>query len=109
MTVLVEESHDLPLVDIAVVTAYGSAHDPPGKEGLARHTLELMRRGAAGKTRAEIDDAFDGLGAEVGPSPPSTRCGRTTSAWRIVSSTATPCGATPTVAPASAPPPRSRR
>ena len=67
MTVLVEESHDLPLVDIAVVTAYGSAHDPPGKEGLARHTLELMRRGAAAKTRAEIDDAFDGLGAEVGP------------------------------------------
>ncbi len=63
---LIEENHDLPLVDVEALVAVGHAYDPPGKEGLARHAFELLRRGAGGRSRAEIDAAFDALGAEVG-------------------------------------------
>ena len=43
----------------------GSALDPKGKEGLAAFAAELARRGAAGRPRAEIDDALDALGATL--------------------------------------------
>jgi zinc protease len=68
VNLLIEENHDLPLVDVDALVAVGHAHDPPGKEGLARHSFELLRRGAGGKSRAEIDAALDDLGAEVSTS-----------------------------------------
>jgi zinc protease len=63
--VLHEESHDLPLAELQLVLLGGPAADARGLEGLARHSLELMRRGAGGRTRAENDAALDALGAQV--------------------------------------------
>ncbi len=60
---LVEEKHDLPLVSVEVVLRTGAAADATGQEGLCRHAAELMRRGAGGRSREELDAAFDALGA----------------------------------------------
>ena len=43
----VEESHVLPLVSIVVAFRSGSAFDPIGKEGVARITGRMLRRGLA--------------------------------------------------------------
>jgi zinc protease len=62
---LVEESHALPLVSIVVALRSGSAFDPPGKEGVARITARMLRRGCAGMKAHEIEDAIDRLGGEL--------------------------------------------
>jgi zinc protease len=69
MKILIEELHDLPLVEAQVVVATGPGADPPGLEGLARHATELLRRGAGARDRAELDAAFDALGAPLDPLP----------------------------------------
>ncbi len=70
--VLLEESHDLPIVTLEVVVRTGSAADPEGKAGLAELTARLLRRGAARRSARQIDEAVDRLGAtlsiEVGSS-----------------------------------------
>jgi len=70
--VLVETSHDLPLVSISIATPSGSLHDPVGLEGLTRLTGRLMRRTGGGKNPQEIDTQIDSLGAalsvEISPS-----------------------------------------
>jgi zinc protease len=63
--ILVEENHDLPLVRLQVALRVGGGDDPPEKDGLANFAGELMGRGAAGRTRAEIDAAFDALGTSL--------------------------------------------
>lgn len=66
--VFVEEAHDLPVVLVQASLRSGSAWDPPGREGLARMTVEMLRRGAGGRSRAEIDETLDRLGADIGAS-----------------------------------------
>jgi zinc protease len=70
--VLVETSHDLPLVSVSVATKAGSLFDPPGLEGLTRITGRLMRRTGGGRDAQEIDTLIDALGGslavEVNPS-----------------------------------------
>jgi zinc protease len=70
--VLVETSHDLPLVSVSVGSSSGSLLDPQGREGLTRLTGRLMRRTGGGKNPQEIDTMIDSLGAalsvEVSPS-----------------------------------------
>ncbi len=61
----VEASHAIPLVSVGVSLRSGSVCDPIGKEGLARLTARLMRRGCAGLTANEIDNRVDILGAEL--------------------------------------------
>jgi zinc protease len=63
---LVEESHALPLVHFQVVLPTGSLEDPNGQEGLTRLCARLMRRGTRHKATAQIEDAIDSLGAELG-------------------------------------------
>jgi zinc protease len=62
---LLEPSHAIPLVSAVVALRCGSAADPPGKEGLARITLRMLRRGAEGLTAEQIDFRIDSLGAEM--------------------------------------------
>lgn len=63
VTVLLEESHAIPLVDVEVVLKTGALFDPPGKEGLARLAARTMRMGTR-KLRAEdVDEAIDSMGA----------------------------------------------
>ena len=63
--VMVDEARALPLVWVTLAARNGSASDPKGKEGLTYLTAELARRGAAGRPRAALDDALDGLGASL--------------------------------------------
>ncbi len=61
-----ESSGSLPIVSFALAFHSGSAHDPPGKEGLARITARMLRRGAEGLGAEAIEDAVDTFGAEFG-------------------------------------------
>lgn len=64
--VLVETSHDLPLVSLSIGTKRGSLFDPAGKEGLSRLTARLMRRTGGGREPQEIDTRIDSIGASLG-------------------------------------------
>ena len=63
--VLVEESHDLPLVDFTLVLRTGSAHDPAGKEGLTRLTARMIRMGTRRMQATAVEEAIDALGAQL--------------------------------------------
>ncbi len=58
------EAHELPIVDVEVVYAAGSARDPEGKEGTALLTASLLDQGAAGVDANRISYEFEKLGAE---------------------------------------------
>lgn len=62
----VESSSDVPLVSIVIALRTGAAFDPEGKDGVARFSARMLRRGCKGMTSPEIDEAIDGLGAELG-------------------------------------------
>lgn len=63
--VLLEESHTLPLVDVAFVLRVGSLADPPGKEGLARVSARMLRLGNDALRGPAVDAAIEGLGASI--------------------------------------------
>lgn len=71
MTVLLEESHAIPLVDVELVIGSGALHDPPGKEGRAWLGARMLRMGTRKLRAEEVDEAIDAmggtLGIEVGP------------------------------------------
>lgn len=76
---LLEENHDLPLCRVQITVRTGAASDvvPPGAPpppglaegrgvmGACNFATELMRRGAGGKTRAQLDERIDDLGASL--------------------------------------------
>jgi zinc protease len=57
-------ARELPMVDIRMLFAAGSAHDD-GKPGLANLVSGLLDKGAAGLSANEIADRLEGLGAEL--------------------------------------------
>jgi zinc protease len=63
--VIVEPSHDTPLVWFDVAIRSGASADPIGVEGLHRHAALLARRGAGTRDRAELDETLDGYGAAL--------------------------------------------
>lgn len=63
--VFVEPSAALPLVSIGVSFRSGAAFDPAGKDGLARVTARMLRRGARGYTADRIEETVDALGGEL--------------------------------------------
>jgi zinc protease len=63
--VMIDQAPALPLVWVTLASRTGSAADPRGREGLSHFTAELARRGAAGRSRAAMDDALDALGATL--------------------------------------------
>jgi zinc protease len=62
---LVESHPAVPLAQVLVLTPGGCAADPADRSGLGRHAAELMRRGAGGLSRAELDEKLDHLGASI--------------------------------------------
>jgi zinc protease len=63
--VLLEESQQLPMVDLELVLRTGCLHDPPGREGLTRLTWLLARAGTRQLTRTQVEDAIAGMGARL--------------------------------------------
>jgi len=78
LTVLVLPSRRLPLVDFLLEVKTGSTDDPPGKEGLADLTSDLLTQGADVRTAREIAEsiAFVGgtLDASAGPERTRISC-----------------------------------
>lgn len=55
----------IPVVYFQVMIKAGSAYDPPGKEGLAYFTAELLDRGTESFSRDEIDELLDFISAQL--------------------------------------------
>jgi zinc protease len=66
MRVLVEESHDVPLVEIVIAGRRGSASDEIGREGALNLAYRALRRGTAKRTATAIEEEIDRLGAAFG-------------------------------------------
>lgn len=63
--VFVEQSAALPIVSVAVSFRSGAAHDPEGKEGLARVAARMLRRGAEGWSSQKVEETVDALGGDL--------------------------------------------
>jgi zinc protease len=72
---IVDSNHSVPLVHVVIASRSGSAADPRHREGLTNLAAEWARHGAGGRSRSEMDEALDALGAtlEVHTEPDSTR------------------------------------
>jgi len=57
------ESHELPMLDVAVDFPAGSARDPAGKSGLASLTHGLLDQGAGGLSETDIAHRLADVGA----------------------------------------------
>ncbi|HSS37556.1 MAG TPA: pitrilysin family protein [Polyangia bacterium] len=70
-----EEDRSVPIVHVIVASRAGSGADPRHREGLTNLAAEWARHGAGGRTRAQLDEALDALGAtlDVRTEPDSTR------------------------------------
>lgn len=64
--VLFVENHDLPMLDVAVNFAAGSAHDTAEKSGLAALTHGLLDHGSAGLSEDEVAKRLADVGAQLG-------------------------------------------
>ena len=62
---IVEDDHSVPIVHVIVASRSGSAADPRHREGLTNLAAEWARRGAGGRSRAALDEAFDALGGTL--------------------------------------------
>ena len=60
------ENHDLPIIDLSVSFAAGSARDEPSKAGLASVTRYMMTLGAGGLTDEDISKRMADVGAQLG-------------------------------------------
>ncbi|MBV5331210.1 insulinase family protein, partial [bacterium] len=57
------ENHDLPILDVQVDFAAGSAYDQPGKDGLASLVHALLDMGVQGMDETQISNRLADLGA----------------------------------------------
>jgi zinc protease len=63
--VLFVETHDLPMLDLAVDFPAGASRDAADKSGAASLTLGLMRSGAAAFGEDEISERLANIGADI--------------------------------------------
>ena len=66
LPVWIVELHEVPVVQVNLVLATGSADDPPGKFGVASLAMAMLTEGAGSRSTLEIADAVDFLGADLG-------------------------------------------
>jgi predicted Zn-dependent peptidase len=62
---MLAEKHEVPLIAFQAWIRGGALGDPPGKEGIADLTAQMLRKGAGGQTAQEIAALIDGLGARL--------------------------------------------
>ena len=60
------ENHELPMLDVSVGFAAGSAYDSPEKSGLAGLTQGLMNMGAGDLSEQQIPERLADVGAQMG-------------------------------------------
>jgi zinc protease len=60
------EDHDIPMLDVAVDFAAGSAYDAAGKSGVADMTRGMLELGAEGLSEDDIARKLADVGAEMG-------------------------------------------
>ncbi|BBP02160.1 M16 family metallopeptidase [Sulfuriferula nivalis] len=71
------ESHDLPMLDVSVDFAAGSAYDPADKLGLASLTHRMLDQGAGNLTDNQIASNLADVGAQLGGRLDADRAGVT--------------------------------
>ena len=69
------ETHALPILDVQVDFAAGSAFDPPGKSGVAALTKGLLDTGAGGMNEEQIAERVVDLGMRLSGSGDHDRAG----------------------------------
>jgi zinc protease len=74
-TILLERDPALPLIQLSVVLRHGAQVDPPGKEGLTRLAIRLMRRTAHGLAAEAVDEQLDSLGSSLMSDVSVSSCG----------------------------------
>lgn len=74
-TLIVSEQRNLPIVMMAATIDAGSRLDPPGREGLANLTAELLTEGTATRSASEISETVDFIGASLGSQADSDQAG----------------------------------
>src|SRR5258708_4529022 len=62
IVLLLMEQHEVPIISFSVLISAGSVSDPPGKEGLASLTSELLRRGTTTRSATQVASQLDFLG-----------------------------------------------
>lgn len=65
---IVVPQHEVPFVTVNLVLPGGSVVDPPGAEGVASFTAQLLTRGTSTRSKDELADAVDFLGATLSAS-----------------------------------------
>ena len=63
--VVVVENHELPFVQVRMVSQRGSATDPAGREGLAYATMDMVNEGTADHSAIELSTALRELGSSM--------------------------------------------
>src|ERR1043165_4723833 len=66
LTVLVGEYHALPIMRFHLLVPGGGAYDPPGKEGVAELTADLLDQGTQRRSAEELAREVEFLGGELG-------------------------------------------
>ncbi len=66
LEVFVVERHDLPKVNVSIVTRAGAIADPPGKAGTANLVVRTIDMGTPTRSALEIEDALGALGTTLG-------------------------------------------
>ena len=65
MKVIQVENHSLEYVAVNITFAVGSALDPPGKEGLAFFTSQMLTRGTGRYSKQALAEEIDYLGSNI--------------------------------------------
>jgi predicted Zn-dependent peptidase len=65
LAVWLVEQHEVPVVQVNLLVASGSADDPPGKFGAANLMASMLMEGAGSRSSLELADAVDFLGADL--------------------------------------------
>jgi predicted Zn-dependent peptidase len=63
--IILAEKRDVPMISFTGYLVGGSLSDPPGKEGVASITAEMLRKGAGRRSARQIAAAADGVGADL--------------------------------------------
>lgn len=66
LNVLLVGMHEVPVVEVVLVLPAGATADPPGRDGLAAMTADMLDEGAGGRDALALADAIDFLGATIG-------------------------------------------